>query len=235
MPRSDFPMTDPHRRAFLHQAAGGLTAGLATLCTTDTTSTRSQRNPAILPTIHLGPHAVTRLIVGGNPIYGHSHFNKLLSQHQVAWHTPERVVELLQRCEQAGINTWQSSYDKRTLGDLDRFRSAGGKLHWLCLGKTDWDKYPERTRGRGSNRRLSDNQFVATTPPRLLVAGETGRRDKHGYEPAPSESSSGEVSCEVNRYAHAPTLICQVPGNTRKRPHTEDLKSLLVPLLCGPE
>src|SRR5262249_8251468 len=79
--------------------------------------------PSTLPTVKLGLHAVTRLIVGGNPIYGHSHFNKLLSQHQTAWHTPERVVELLKRCEQAGVNTWQNSYAERTLDDLERFRS----------------------------------------------------------------------------------------------------------------
>ena len=43
-----------------------------------------------LPTIKLGKHDVTRLIIGGNPIYGHSHFNRILSQYMVAWHTPER-------------------------------------------------------------------------------------------------------------------------------------------------
>jgi hypothetical protein len=124
------------RRAFLHQAAG-IAAGLAA----STASADSQ--PAGLPTVKLGPHSVTRLIIGGNPIYGYSHFNRLLSQHQTAWHTPERVLALLQRTEQAGINTWQNSYAERTLEDLDRYREAGGKMHWLCLGKPDWDQKPE--------------------------------------------------------------------------------------------
>ena len=97
----------------------------------------------LLPTVKLGPHAVTRLIIGGNPIYGYSHFNKLLSRHQTAWHTRERVVELLKRCEKAGINTWQNSYAERTIDDLERFRAAGGKLQWLCLGKPDWDQQPQ--------------------------------------------------------------------------------------------
>jgi hypothetical protein len=135
-------MTDSERREFLRQAAGGLTASLVSL-SADESPAATQRESNPLPTIRLGPHEVTRLIVGGNPIYGYSHFNKLLSQHQLVWHTPERVVELLQRCERAGINTWQNSYAQRTLSDLDRFRSAGGKLHWLCLGKTDWEKHPE--------------------------------------------------------------------------------------------
>ena len=38
----------------------------------------------------------------------------------------------------------QNSYAERTLADLDRYRAAGGTMHWLCLGKPDWDKHPER-------------------------------------------------------------------------------------------
>jgi hypothetical protein len=130
------------RRAFLHQAAG-LATGLAAL--SGSGNAADTASPAMsLPTIKLGSHSVSRLIVGGNPLYGHSHFNKLLSQHQMAWNTPEHVLELLKRCEQVGINTWQNSFAERTLADLDRYRAAGGKLHWLCLGKTDWDRKPER-------------------------------------------------------------------------------------------
>jgi hypothetical protein len=68
---------------------------------------------------------------------------KLLSEHQKSWHTPERVVELLQRCEKASINTWQNSYAERTLQDVERVREAGVKFHWLLLGKPDWDQHPE--------------------------------------------------------------------------------------------
>jgi hypothetical protein len=98
----------------------------------------------LLPTIALGPHKVTRLIIGGNPIYGHSHFNRHFDSHLTAWHTPERVLELWRRCEQCGLNTFQNSYTQRTLDDVDRYRASGGTMHWLCLGKPDWDRYPER-------------------------------------------------------------------------------------------
>ena len=84
----------------------------------------------LLPTIQLGRYEVTRLIIGGNPIYGHSHFNRILSQSMTTWHTPERVVDLLKQCERRGINTWQNSYADRTLSDLDRYRTAGGTMHW---------------------------------------------------------------------------------------------------------
>jgi hypothetical protein len=126
-----------NRREFLGAvAAGGVVAGSAATAT-------PQAAGMPLPTIKLGPHRVTRLIIGGNPIYGYSHFNKLLSEHQKAWNTPERVVELLQHCEKCGLNTWQNSYAERTLSDLDRYRAAGGTMQWLCLGKPDWDQRPE--------------------------------------------------------------------------------------------
>jgi hypothetical protein len=51
---------------------------------------------------------------------------------------------LLKICEKAGINTWQNSFAERTLQDLDRYREAGGKMYWLCLGKPDWDTEPQR-------------------------------------------------------------------------------------------
>jgi hypothetical protein len=126
------------RREFLHQATG-----LATCLGAGAATELPARADPLLPTIKLGPHAVTRLIIGGNPIYGYSHFNRLLSQHQTDWHTPERVLALLQRCEQAGLNCWQNSYAERTLQDLARYRDAGGSMHWLCLGKPDWDQNPD--------------------------------------------------------------------------------------------
>ena len=133
-------MTPSSRRDFLHQAAACATAVSAVAAT----SADTPGAVSLLPTMKLGSHSITRLILGGNPVYGHSHFNKLLSRYYTDWHTPERVVELLRRCEQAGINTWQNSYAERTLQDIDRVRAAGVKFHWLCLGKPDWDRHPER-------------------------------------------------------------------------------------------
>jgi hypothetical protein len=128
------------RREFLQQA-GAIAAGAA-VGAGNAAATAAPGAVPLLPTVQLGSHRVTRLIIGGNPIYGYSHFNRLLSEHQKAWHTPERVVELLKHCEQHGLNTWQNSYAERTLADLDRYRAAGGTMHWLCLGKPDWDQQP---------------------------------------------------------------------------------------------
>ncbi len=125
------------------QEAAGTATGLA-LCQAASAATGGEPAVNSLPTMRLGPHQVSRLIIGGNPIYGYSHFNRLLSRHQTEWHTPERVLALLRRCEAVGINTWQNSYAERTLADLDRYRKDGGKMHWLCLGKPDWEQKPDQ-------------------------------------------------------------------------------------------
>jgi len=139
---SECDPTPTTRRRFLQRTVG-LAAGAAVLTELPQGGQAASASAeSLLPTIKLGPHEVTRLIIGGNPIYGYSHFNRILSQSQTAWHTPERVVELLQQAEARGLNTWQNSYAERTLSDLDRYRAAGGKMHWLCLGKPDWDKNP---------------------------------------------------------------------------------------------
>jgi hypothetical protein len=134
---------DTTRRDFLQQSAA-VTAGAALVAGNTPEVPAAQPGTQTLPTIALGKNQVSRLIIGGNPIYGYSHFNRLLSRHLTDWHTPDRVVELMRRCAQAGINTWQNSYAERTLQDLDRVRKAGSKMHWLCLGKPDWDQFPER-------------------------------------------------------------------------------------------
>ena len=112
------------RRDFLEQAA--VAAGIGVLPAAAGVAERPAKTDT-LPLIQLGTHSVTRLIIGGNPIYGYSHFNRLLSKHQTDWHTPERVVELLKRCEQCGINTWQNSYAERTLSDLGRYRRRAAR------------------------------------------------------------------------------------------------------------
>src|SRR5262245_38919 len=96
-----------NRRDFLQQAAG-TAAGAALAASAASATGAAQPAAAALPTIRLGQHQITRLIIGGNPIYGHSHFNRILSRYYTDWHTPERVMALLRRCEEVGINTWQN-------------------------------------------------------------------------------------------------------------------------------
>ena len=97
-----------------------------------------------LTTIALGPHRVTRLIAGSNPLYGGSHFNQLLSALMREHFTDERVIEFLRDCERAGINTWQSSFGERPQRLLRLLREAGSRLNWICLAGA-WDANPATT------------------------------------------------------------------------------------------
>ncbi len=97
-----------------------------------------------LPTISLGPYQVSRLIIGDNPIYGYSHFNQLLSQHQQEAHSSDPVMATLRRAEAVGINAWQNTITERSLSDLLRYREEGGMIQWLCLSTSQWYDEPHR-------------------------------------------------------------------------------------------
>jgi len=88
---------------------------------------------ASLPTVGLGPHQVTRMLVGSNPIYGYSHFNAQYDQHMREWFTDERIVKLLSDCEKAGINTWQASFNWDMKRQFPKIRGAGCKIQFICL------------------------------------------------------------------------------------------------------
>jgi hypothetical protein len=93
-----------------------------------------------LPRIKLGEYEVSRLIIGANPFYGYSHFNRLLDQLMNEWSTPDNVARTLNQCEQNGINTWQFSHNPRSLADIKRHRAEGGTLQFILLGSGAMEK-----------------------------------------------------------------------------------------------
>ena len=100
----------------------------------------------LLPTTNLGPHRVTRLIVGSNPMYGYSHFNHLFDQHMREWFTDERIVNVLLDCEKKGINTWQASFNYGMKRQIPKLRDAGGKIQFMCLAASwHYDEESPRT------------------------------------------------------------------------------------------
>ena len=129
-------MLSPRRR-FL-QSAAGLAAGLAAPLAGNTPSGAAAT--AVLPKVRLGKFEVSRLIIGENPFYGYSHFNRILDQAMREWYTPERVCEVLRRSEQNGINTWEFTHSPRSLSDLKRFQDEGGKLQWILLSSREMEQ-----------------------------------------------------------------------------------------------
>jgi len=97
----------------------------------------------LLPTVKFGKTDITRLIIGSNPFYGYSHFNRVLDGAMREWFTQDRRIEVLKRCEQSGINTWQVHYNDQPMADFHRYRSEGGKMNLILLADFDLMKQPE--------------------------------------------------------------------------------------------
>jgi len=121
------------RRSFLMTACGGTTAlAAANLARAGGSGKAAAPSPA-LPTVRLGKYTVTRLISGGNPIMGFSHSTRNMSRHMAEYFTLERTIEYLQRCERAGINTWQFDHIEKPMAALRAVREQGSKLQFICL------------------------------------------------------------------------------------------------------
>ena len=88
-----------------------------------------------IPKIRLGNSKiqVTRLISGGNPLCGNSHFSDEMDNEMEAYYTAEHVVAYFHQLEAAGVNTLQARGDyHRILHWLELFRRQGGELHWIA-------------------------------------------------------------------------------------------------------
>ena len=103
----------------------------------------STRNAINIPTVPFGEYNISRLIMGDNPIYGYSHFNQLLSEHQREANTSDHVMATLRRAEEVGVNAWQNTLTERSAADLQRYRDEGGAIHYFCLsGGGNWYEDP---------------------------------------------------------------------------------------------
>lgn len=139
------------RRDFLRKA--GAAAGLAWACDPEAEA-QSAQTPSVsgslltpgtnagMPKLQLGKFSVSRLIIGGNPFHGYSHFNRILSNHMTEWADRERVCQILAHCERQGINTWQFSHHERGMGDLQRYRELGGTIQWILLSHREIEEDP---------------------------------------------------------------------------------------------
>jgi hypothetical protein len=87
---------------------------------------------ALLPTVDFCGTQLSRLVIGGNPIRGHSHISPELNQEMRDYHTVENAVQTLLHAEECGINTMQSRADDVIYAMLDAYREAGGTMHWVA-------------------------------------------------------------------------------------------------------
>ncbi len=133
--RSRFPYMPISRRDVLHAplAAGALAAG-----------TRS--DASALPRIRMGRHEISRLVIGANPFYGYSHFNRILNRCMAEWSSSDNVAQTLRRCQECGIDTWQFSHNERSIADIKRHRAEGGKLQFFLTTSGEMLKSADLTK-----------------------------------------------------------------------------------------
>jgi hypothetical protein len=108
------------RRGFFQQGVATLTAAGAA---------------ATLPRIRLGRYSLSRLICGANPFNGGSHLSKFFNLELRRYYTPEQILKTLRRCQEVGINCFQSHMANAEL--FKRFTGEGGKMHLLVVGSGD--------------------------------------------------------------------------------------------------
>lgn len=90
-----------------------------------------------MPQIRLGRYPISRLICGANPFNAGSHLSVFVNHAMREYYTPEQIIKTLRRCQQQGINCWQSG-----VGNIElyrRFIDEGGKMHYIAIaaGKPD--------------------------------------------------------------------------------------------------
>jgi hypothetical protein len=126
---------NPGRREFLKQVAALPVAMAAAQYAPGAEPTPAEQPK--LPGIRLGPHSVSRLIVGSNPFGAGSHLSVFVNHAMREYYTPEQVLKTLRRCEEVGITAWQSGP-----GHIDlyrRHRDSGGRMHFIAIASGDPD------------------------------------------------------------------------------------------------
>lgn len=84
------------------------------------------------PQIRFGPYSMSRLVCGANPFNGGSHLSVFVNKEMKQYYTPEQVLKTLRRCQEAGINFWQSANKNYEL--YQRFVAGGGRMRYISLG-----------------------------------------------------------------------------------------------------
>ena len=85
-----------------------------------------------MPTTTLGPLTVSRLIVGGNPFSGNSHWSAELSAKMRRWWTVARIKDCLRECESLGVNTLIARGDNHIQRLLGEYWDEGGEIQWIA-------------------------------------------------------------------------------------------------------
>ena len=88
-----------------------------------------------LPQMRLGKYSLSRLTCGNNTFGGGSHLSVFFNRQLRRYFTPDQIRKTLRRCQEVGIDCWQSS-----VGSIDLYRRCtdeGLKMHYLAIDAGD--------------------------------------------------------------------------------------------------
>jgi len=107
-----------------------------------------------LPTITIQNHAISRLLVGGNPFSGFSHQSADMDREMRDYYTTARIKATLAECEAQGINTFIGRADAHIMRMLREYWNEGGRIQWIA------QTAPEHASAEANIRRAAENGAV---------------------------------------------------------------------------
>ncbi|MBM4039846.1 MAG: hypothetical protein FJ290_15170 [Planctomycetes bacterium] len=116
------------RREFLKQVGA---AAVAAGAVAQVAAAEPPAEQPKMPATKLGPHTLSRLVVGSNCFNAGSHLSTFVNREMKAYYTPEQILKTLRCCQEVGINAWQSGCGNLPL--YRRFLDEGGKMHFLSI------------------------------------------------------------------------------------------------------
>jgi hypothetical protein len=132
----------PSRRRFLKAASTGILGTVLvqpsrSLGSPLTRESHQASSPVLaeLPTVQLGKHRISRLIIGGNPFSFIPHAEPLIYSSRLfkQYFTHEKVVEILSLGVRYGINTFLGRIDENVLGFLKLYeKTNGSRIPWVA-------------------------------------------------------------------------------------------------------
>ncbi|MDH4180027.1 MAG: hypothetical protein OEV33_05905, partial [Armatimonadota bacterium] len=82
--------------------------------------------------VKLGDLEVSRLIVGGNPFSGFSHWSAAGDSEMKHYYTAARIKETYREAERLGVNTHIGRADNHVVRVLVEYWDEGGAIQWIA-------------------------------------------------------------------------------------------------------
>lgn len=99
-----------------------------------------------LTTVDFFGHEISRLICGGNPLSGISHFSAEMDREMLTYYTMPRIQALLDECLRQGVNTFQTRGDRFQMRVYLEHRLGGGEMQWIAQTASEFADIPANIR-----------------------------------------------------------------------------------------